>query len=466
MYLRFLLARLHMEKITNLHTRGHINLALHNLAKETDGLDETYKQAMDRIENQGDELRALAKQILAWIIHAKRPLSITELRHAVAVRPNAVKVDIEFLPSDQTLRSVCEGLVTVDEKSNIVRLVHYTTEEFFKRTWQSWFHSAQTDIANVCIGYLSFHTFETGYCETDEEFKSRLQENSLYAYSSQNWGYHVSGTAMERESLVLDLLMSKNKLDSSTQAMLAPTYGSQDSFYEQTVPRQMTAVHVAAYFGLVGALIELFKVGHEPDSRDTYQRTPLSWAAKNCHKPAVELLLATAGVNVNSQDQNGQTPLMEAAFQGDGTVVELLLGAEGIEVNSKDNDGLTPLLVATRDGHKGVVKLLLGKGANPESKDKYGQTPLYIAAVRGHEGVVKLLLEEGADPESKDEYGQTPLLAAIIQGNVAVVELLLGTEGVDMNSRDNIGLTPLRAATMKGDERVVRLLFEKWLYPD
>jgi hypothetical protein len=206
-----------MEKITNLHTRGHINLALHNLAKETDGLDETYKQAMGRIENQGDKLRALAKQILAWIVHAKRPLSITELRHAVAVRPNAVKVDIEFLPSDRTLRSVCEGLVTVDEKSNIVRLVHYTTEEFFKRTWQSWFHSAQTDIANVCIGYLSFDTFETGYCETDEEFNSRLQENSLYAYSSQNWGYHVSGTAMERESRVLDLLMSKNKLDSSTQ---------------------------------------------------------------------------------------------------------------------------------------------------------------------------------------------------------------------------------------------------------
>ena len=31
------------------------------------------------------------------------------------------------------LVSVCAGLVTIDRESNIIRLVHYTTEEFFER---------------------------------------------------------------------------------------------------------------------------------------------------------------------------------------------------------------------------------------------------------------------------------------------------------------------------------------------
>ena len=35
--------------------------------------------------------------------------------------------------------SVCAGLVTVDEESDIIRLVHYTTQEFFERTQNIWF---------------------------------------------------------------------------------------------------------------------------------------------------------------------------------------------------------------------------------------------------------------------------------------------------------------------------------------
>jgi hypothetical protein len=33
--------------------------------------------------------------------------------------------------------SVCAGLVTIDEESNIIRLVHHTTQEYFERSQNS-----------------------------------------------------------------------------------------------------------------------------------------------------------------------------------------------------------------------------------------------------------------------------------------------------------------------------------------
>jgi hypothetical protein len=89
-----------------------------------EGLDETCEQATKRIENQGEGFRKLAKQVLSWVIHAKRPLSTVELRHALA---GMVKLDEEFLPEVEFLSSICAGLVTVDKQSNIIHFVSNTT---------------------------------------------------------------------------------------------------------------------------------------------------------------------------------------------------------------------------------------------------------------------------------------------------------------------------------------------------
>src|SRR5271156_506373 len=73
--LRFLLAQLHIDSLTNQPTVGHTKQALQNLPK---GLDQMYAQAMKRIESQGEGFRDLAKKVLSWVIHAKRTLSTAE----------------------------------------------------------------------------------------------------------------------------------------------------------------------------------------------------------------------------------------------------------------------------------------------------------------------------------------------------------------------------------------------------
>src|SRR5436305_14863573 len=117
--------------------------------------------------------------------------------------------------------SVCAGLVIVDKESDIIRLVHYTTQEYFERTWVSWFPDSQRDIASICVIYLSFDVFKPGFCLTDHEFAARLRSNPLYDYAARNWGHHARAASVEVQELILNLLKSEAKVSASSQAMMA-----------------------------------------------------------------------------------------------------------------------------------------------------------------------------------------------------------------------------------------------------
>ena len=90
------------------------------------------------------------------------------------------QIDEDNLLQVEDMVSVCAGLVTVDEESKIIRLVHYTTQEYFERTQKDWFPNAESDITIICITYLSFHVFENGYCQTSDELENRLHSNLFF----------------------------------------------------------------------------------------------------------------------------------------------------------------------------------------------------------------------------------------------------------------------------------------------
>jgi hypothetical protein len=218
------------------------------------------------------------------------------------------------------------------------------------------------EVATTCITYLSFSVFESGFCQTNNEFEDRLRLNPFYDYAAHNWGYHARAASAELGQLITQLLESEAKVSSSCQAMMA----SREYYrYSQIVPRQVTGVHLATYFGLKEAMIALLKNRHDLDYKDTYGQTPLSWAARNGHEEVVELLLEK-GAELESY---GRTPLSWAAWNGHEAVVE------GAELESYSR---TPLSWAARNGHKAVVELLLEKGAELETKDTYGLTPRYM----------------------------------------------------------------------------------------
>jgi hypothetical protein len=163
-----------------------IRATLKNLPSGSDAYNYAYEEAMDRIERQLADQEQLAKQALSWITCAKRPLTTTELQHALGVEESEPNLDEENLPQIDDIVSVCAGLVTIDEESNIIRLVHYTTQEYFERTQKQWFPDAEIKITETCVTYLSFDVFNSGYCQTDSEFEERLRLNQLYDYAAKH----------------------------------------------------------------------------------------------------------------------------------------------------------------------------------------------------------------------------------------------------------------------------------------
>lgn len=161
---RFLLAQLHLDSLIRKRSRKAVKIALAKLSSGSEAYDHAYQSAMERIEEQVADQKELAKQILSWIICAKRPITTSELQQALVVEIGESQLDGENLPQIEDMVSACAGLVTINEESDVIRLVHYTTQEYFERTQKQWFPNTKSDITDTCVTYLSFSTFDSGYC--------------------------------------------------------------------------------------------------------------------------------------------------------------------------------------------------------------------------------------------------------------------------------------------------------------
>jgi hypothetical protein len=361
---------------------------------------------MDRIERQHSDQKDLALRALSWITSAKRPLTTVELQHALGVELNETDLDRDNIPDLEDIVSACCGLITIDEQSDIIRLVHYTTQEYFQRTRTKWFPLAESEIAETCVAYLSYNTFESGRCKTDPEFEERLSSYPLYDYASHYWGSHARST-LDYEYCFKFLTMT-SKVNASSQALLAVKSSScyRALAYSQLMPMELSGLHLAASFGLYEAVRSLVD-SHAIEARDSFGKTPLSYAIDHGHVDVVELLLEN-NAEINSKVE-GRTPLSFAAANGHESIVRLLL--ENNADIDLETEGMTPLSFAVMNGHKSIVRLLLENNADINS-ETWGPTPLSFAVVNGHESIVRLLLENNADIDS-EIWGMTPLSLAV-----------------------------------------------------
>ncbi|KAF8867423.1 purine and uridine phosphorylase [Acephala macrosclerotiorum] len=291
----FVLAHIHLDFLLNTTSPKAFQTALAKIPIGSEAYDYVYEGEMKRIKAQRADEQQLAKQVLSWITHAKRPLTTLELQHALAVEVGELKLDEENLPQIEDIISVCIGLVTVDEESSIIRFTHYTMQEYFERTRGYWFPNAEIDITTICVTYLSFNVFESGVCETDDEFEERLRSNPFFKYAAQNWGHHARNASILSQELsqaILNFLESEAKVAASSQGLLVVKASYIN--YSQDFPRDMSGLHLIAYFGVEAVAKLLLDTGKiDVDSKDSCGQTPLRWAAYGGHEAVVKLLLET-----------------------------------------------------------------------------------------------------------------------------------------------------------------------------
>ena len=172
---------------------------------------------MRRIQGQEKGFRDLADQIFSWIVWAVQPLTVPELQHALSIEPGDEELDEDNFLDANDLTSVCAGLVVVDQDSQVVRLVHYTTQEYFERRRDELFGDIQNKIAAICITYLCLDVFDDP-CSHFESLENRITEYPFLAYAAPYWGYHVRATSeLLQRNYMMRFLTEHNKLVSAIQ---------------------------------------------------------------------------------------------------------------------------------------------------------------------------------------------------------------------------------------------------------
>ncbi|KAK6346928.1 hypothetical protein TWF696_007027 [Orbilia brochopaga] len=451
----FLLARLQMDSVCAATTIREIRHALKTMPSD---LRKTFDVALERVQAQSKQHAALALRVLAWLTHARRPFSVEELCHGLAVEPDTNSLDEENFPAPKLLVNVCGGLVSIDRESSTVRLAHLTVQEYFREMSPRLFGEIDVLIAQSCVTYLTFDAFSTGVCQDDESLEMRLQEYPFLRYSAKYWGDHVRGDG-ERKLLpvVSDFLRDRTKAACATQVEFLPQiafHGCYNAYY-----KNLTALHMAANWNLPIVLQHLLQ---GPDIRDIGTRdfdgkTPLNYSCR-LRNEAVMSLLIEHGADISAFDDYGRSPLRFAVDGGKPATVKLLLD-KGAGVNAPvDYHGGTALHWAARMGYTPIAQLLLDYGADTTLRCYDGRTALDYAKQNRHDATVALLSKNA--PAMDDGYEQrTALHRYAREGDVEMVKRLLG-QGCDVNSLAEGDTTPLHLAVLEGHENVVELLLK------
>lgn len=494
----FLLAQLHIDSLKDKTSSKLIKKALEILPKGSNALDLAYDGAMQRIENQMEGFRLLAKQLLGWLTYSERLMTVKEVQHALAIEPGTREFDEDNLGDIEEVLGFCAGLIIVDEETQIIRLVHYTTQEYFRRNGDRVLACAKQDIAISCLTYLLYENFKDGWAnevgqkefaegnrdedtlrnreeKANEECRksvaARLQKYPFLEYAARYWATHARLCKQQNvKILMMSFAKDDHRVSSASQVLLVLD-GRYSIFLDMngTMSRsRLSAMHIIAYFGYEEMISELLNHGFEADAEDSTRRTPLWWAASQGHHGVVELLLSQSHVNVNNRGHftilgrlfYTATPLGIAAQAGKDKTVKLLIEREDVDVNLPGPFDRSPLSSAAKEGHSTVVELLLTRrDIVIDSGDDAGRTPLWLAAAFGRADVVtQLLKHENVQINSKDHFGDTPLTLAASFGQQGIVEILLGCSDIEVNTQNRLGFTPLLYAVRAGWEAVVKLL--------
>lgn len=181
---------------------------------------DAFENAMKRINDQPKETSLMAMRTLLLLTYARRPLTVDELCHALAVEADEQdeKFDPDNVPEMEDVLPSCAGLVVVQSRHDapesstttsletrsfltlesgngpslssdgnipgyadgaIVQLVHKSFQDYLSLTKNQWFPRAESIMASICRAYISA-------CEDMES----TTDCHFLDYAKSRWGYH------------------------------------------------------------------------------------------------------------------------------------------------------------------------------------------------------------------------------------------------------------------------------------
>ena len=375
-------------------------------------LSAAYDDAMDRIKAQDQYRRQVALRIIHWIFLAYRPLTVAEIKHALAVEEGDAELDPDGIPEDDQLISSCVGMVVVSEESGVMGFVHFTVQEYLEQIGPDQLTAPRLEIAQTCLTYLLFEDLAENEPLEYLDGKIVSAEFPLLGYAAQHWGDHVR--CCNSYSVVEDKLLRYLSQPRATFRINAdPGASSYES--ERQGPllgRGVSPLCLAASFGLPEAVEQLLQRQKHVDIEDTKARSRALHMAVINDFPSVIKVLLSHGTDVNARDQRRWTPLHQAGSLGRADTVSLLLRS-GADLNSKDGYRETPLSRCAEAGHVALVGVLLESGSEINSLNVMGQAAAHHAATMDYDEVLRVLVRWGADLGIEDHWGYDPWYRAL-----------------------------------------------------
>ena len=483
---RFLLAVLQIHAVLDSVSAGEIEEALDTMPQ---GLDDAFQETLQRIQAQPENRRTMAMNKLMWISLAKRPLLIGELFDVLAIKSSERTLNKRNRPSQRLVLECCFGLVTLDEESSVIRLVHYSVQEYLLEHRAGIFPSGEESVAEKCLRYLLCNAFSTGSCPDQETIRACLTDYPFYRYTCRYWGHHVRDAASGKlDQLAIEFLSSRPHVARSYQ-LSQWVVGRKEVYWRPEEGSSCTGLHLACAFGLeriandflsssdihidmptvmgTTALIKAASGGHESCVRmlmdrgadmmkENWYGTALHCAAEAGRVSIIEELLSR-GLDVDHRDHHGRTALQCATLSGHYNAMQSLL-SRGADVDAiRDDDNVSLRMAIQWQGPLKILQLLLDNGANTELCFNNGLTVLHEACAMGNKEATLMLLRGGANIHAKDAQGCTALYWAAGLDRVNILQVLL-EHGAEVDVKTNHGVTPISFAAWRGCVNSVRKL--------
>lgn len=443
---RFLLAELYLDSLVDKLSPNDIRSAMETFRKQSQGSGEhqriqvlnlAYEQCIRRIYGQMPGMKTLAMRALLWITWAKRQLTMSELQHALATKTGKSEFDHGDLTPIEEIVSVCAGLVTVDEESGIIRLVHYTTHQYLERSWDFWFPHATVEIATkpspIPTGSMTLTLEERGQMAGLIDHTKR----EYLEWTQGSWSPNANA-AIATSCLTYLLFTDFNVEFSNLDECLQPgKYG------ETPYPLLNYCVEYSAQHARLATPEPPF-VTHFFLSESNIIKNWLLLAARNGgpHAEATTEWLIERGACIDVKDSEWKTPLHHAVLNDWKRCVLLLLQRQASL--DPDSDNMTPFHYTVMNNNQEVAQIFLdadtpvdltvrridiakmfqngratyhvqdsAQEPTPKGSTKVGLTSLHLATLTGCREMTKFLLERGANPNYASDYGETPLHLAL-----------------------------------------------------
>ncbi|KAL8858821.1 MAG: hypothetical protein Q9178_004738 [Gyalolechia marmorata] len=459
--------------------------ALENLSSN---LNVLYDDALSRIESQNQDDRELAEKALRWVAYTYRRFPLRALQEALAIDPDETFFDDEAISPIGLILDVCAGLLILDGEDEIVRLVHYTAQDYFDMVQTTRFDNVHAIIACDCVSYLSYECFQhpkdsrnhgtedsseessnseesTEAQETSGDTLTSSSEFSLLWYASGLWAQHAMIANRDaRLSTKIHQFLGRNP-----RVMLEEPWNY--NFYPWNMPtdwlKPRHGLEIALFFGLYDVLERLYEDSGEVGTL-TDDLNLLHLAALKDQASAIQVLL-DHGANIERRDPDGLTPL-HRAIRSRALKAATALVSSGADVMAEarqsqyqlDPNYLTPIASVESDSMSEFLDLLLGAGAKIQARDIFDQTPLIKSIIEMNDvQTAGMLLKQYfvGQPTEKDSNSES-LLYASGYGTTEMVDMLLKS-GANINSDDQDGATALHMALGNGKIDIVNLLLAR-----